>query len=972
MKKIITIFFILFIVNIGFAQTPTNSVSNELEAIEYLLDNDQLSKAEEKLKVIQEQRLSSLNTNTLESQIYFRTLALYHLNWSEMKAANKAILKAIDKIGVEPDSINQIIKTYERAVSIFKTINRADEGIKIAQQLQQIYANSDETYRLDQAANYREIGLFYLDKGEANKSLEYFDKAFAIYQKHPQTKPIQIASIYGARSIAYASLKKFDEQLSSINQAMKYSKRDTSQRSQLIQISLLSYLANYYIYTSQYPKALETYQQYLDKIIMVRGRYHPSTATGYMNTAIAYAQTGNLETSEKYFEESLEITTKLYGKHNASLALNYSNFTLLLHMMKKYPKALRAAHQAFTANVINYTDTNHLADLTPFIAKHEILDPVNLIGNLNNRGKIFYDLYLETNDIKYLKSAYSNLMTQIAIFDKTKNTLSDKDKLKVLGEQFMPYANGIDYAYQLYIITKNSTYLDLSFELAERSKDAVLSSSLNAKKALNIGGIPDTLIAKENTLKKQIAKLEKKRYNTKQDSESYIAIQSRLFDLKRNLERFVQKLEKEYPAYLAYKNNPTTASIQAIQDYLQDDRTAVLAYYVGKDNLFIWKIMSDSKSFHRVPLDSNHLEKVATYRNILTNVNYFRNNSNRALNEYRLLGFDYYEDLIATALDSDQVKNLIIIPDNFLGHLPFETFLTKKLEQVEIEFDKFPYLVQDYNIQYSYSGNLLLQNRAASRQLESNNQVLGVAALYRPDNILNNNLTTDEVVVRKHLIPLPEATKEVQALERLLEGKFLYGAKANEKNFKQNIGNYGILHLAMHGILNAEATANSALAFSEKEGNDEDDFLYASEIVNLPLQTQLVVLSACETGYGKFTKGEGVMSLARSFMHAGVPSLVVSMWQVNDYSTAKVMEFFYQELKQGKNKSEALRLAKLSYIERAEGIAAHPAFWAAFIQLGDNSTLDLQTFHWTSIILVLSIISVLLFIGIFIYRKRAK
>jgi CHAT domain-containing protein len=102
------------------------------------------------------------------------------------------------------------------------------------------------------------------------------------------------------------------------------------------------------------------------------------------------------------------------------------------------------------------------------------------------------------------------------------------------------------------------------------------------------------------------------------------------------------------------------------------------------------------------------------------------------------------------------------------------------------------------------------------------------------------------------------------------------------------------------------------------------------------------VLSACETGYGKFKQGEGIMSLARSFMYAGVPSMLVSMWQVNDGSTSIIMGAFYNYLAQGIDKAEALQKAKLYYIDHAQGITGHPAFWAPFIQLGNSSPIQLQ------------------------------
>jgi CHAT domain-containing protein len=113
----------------------------------------------------------------------------------------------------------------------------------------------------------------------------------------------------------------------------------------------------------------------------------------------------------------------------------------------------------------------------------------------------------------------------------------------------------------------------------------------------------------------------------------------------------------------------------------------------------------------------------------------------------------------------------------------------------------------------------------------------------------------------------------------------------------------------------------------------EDNFLEDHEIYRLNLAADLIVLSTCETGYGKFEQGEGIMSLTHSFMCAGTPSLIVSLWQVNNKFTAIIMKSFYDELVKGTPKDAALRQAKLEYIKSTKGITGHSAFWSSFIQL---------------------------------------
>jgi CHAT domain-containing protein len=138
----------------------------------------------------------------------------------------------------------------------------------------------------------------------------------------------------------------------------------------------------------------------------------------------------------------------------------------------------------------------------------------------------------------------------------------------------------------------------------------------------------------------------------------------------------------------------------------------------------------------------------------------------------------------------------------------------------------------------------------------------------------------------------------------------------------------------------------------------------------MQLHANLVVLSACETGYGKFEQGNGIASLARAFMYAGASAMIVSLWQVDDYATSKIMKNLYANLANGMEKDEALRQAKIQYMQQSEGILAHPALWSAFVMMGNTEPVQIKKkgnpLVWGAGIGVL----VLLGIGVLVYRKR--
>lgn len=98
---------------------------------------------------------------------------------------------------------------------------------------------------------------------------------------------------------------------------------------------------------------------------------------------------------------------------------------------------------------------------------------------------------------------------------------------------------------------------------------------------------------------------------------------------------------------------------------------------------------------------------------------------------------------------------------------------------------------------------------------------------------------------------------------------------------------------------------------------------------------RMAVLSSCKTGFGKLMKGEGVMSLARGFMYAGCPSIIMTLWEVSDKSGAKLMQDFYQSLIKGKSKAKALQEAKLNFLKKADNLKANPYFWSTYVIIGD-------------------------------------
>jgi CHAT domain-containing protein len=337
-------------------------------------------------------------------------------------------------------------------------------------------------------------------------------------------------------------------------------------------------------------------------------------------------------------------------------------------------------------------------------------------------------------------------------------------------------------------------------------------------------------------------------------------------------------------------------------------------------------------------LDQNQIAyvKIQKPNDFETEVLTFLNSlKNRDFNTYATKGYALYQTLLEPVLaktNNPYNNHLIIIPDGILGYLPFETLIQTNPENAK-GYKDLDYLIKDHEISYHYSASLLAFVQPQKQHLQ--NSFIGFAPAFRDDT--DQQLLAFNETVRSYIDSaraLPYAEEEVKAIASLLGGNAYTGALATERSFKQDAGNYSIIHLASHSLVDDTDPLYSKLIFDSENDSIEDGLLHTYELYNMQLNADLVTLSACNTGVGKYYKGEGIVSLARGFMYAGVPNVMMSLWSVADRPTKDIMQYFYEELDTGTPYASALHKAKLRYLASADNLTADPYYWGAFIYLG--------------------------------------
>ena len=489
--------------------------------------------------------------------------------------------------------------------------------------------------------------------------------------------------------------------------------------------------------------------------------------------------------------------------------------------------------------------------------------------------------------------------------------------------------------------------IEKALSYCEKNKSIKLEESLKKNSALKFSGIPDSIIKTERHLSESIARVHKLIYESEGKSSTsgsnYMAnLMLSEGQLIEQYKTFNLKIENEYPKYYKLKNSKAQVELKDIQVSLQNDHSALLSYFVGDQFITIFLVKPDTIIFRKIPNDFNLSYLV---KSILTSTTGFQVNPNMALhfdslaNSFVSASSLLFEKLIKP-LSTLLPRNLTIIPDEVLGYLPFEVLLVEKPEN-STRFNRFHYLLNDHIISYAYSVSTWLDMRKPYTIDTLVNNLAAYAPFYKSESVNLGNIMAYRDVIRKDLNPLPYSGEEALRISKMFDGSCYLGNSGTKQNFINHSKNSRILHIATHAQANDKLGDYCFLVFAGRPDSLNNEVLYANDIYNIELNSEMVTLSACETGIGQLKGGEGIISLSRAFAYAGAKSIVTSLWQVSDSKTKDLMISFYSNLLNGLRKDEALWKAKCDYLLSNKGESASPFYWAGFIGIGNMQALKL-------------------------------
>ncbi len=356
-------------------------------------------------------------------------------------------------------------------------------------------------------------------------------------------------------------------------------------------------------------------------------------------------------------------------------------------------------------------------------------------------------------------------------------------------------------------------------------------------------------------------------------------------------------------------------------------KTVLLAYALGDTTSLLWAIDREGHELYELPNRATIRTDVERLRDALSKPGA----GDAAL---RSAARRLYELLVAPAERRlERNRNLVIVPDGFLFEMPFEILLTADAGE-NTPWEDLPYLARKFAPVYAPSSSVYLSLRDSKVRKKFDVEIL---ALGDPDFPATGELSNVRGV---HLERLPATRNEVLGITGPVKADrkiVLLGPDANEAALKTAIREHSprILHLATHGLVDPLEPAVSSIALSADGGAGEDGFLHTLEILSLPLNSELVVLSACESARGKLSRGEGVVGLSRAFLACGAHGTVASLWAVSDESTSILMRDFYARmLGDKKTAGEALNDARFALMKNPK--YSHPYYWSPFVVIGSD------------------------------------
>lgn len=847
----------------------------------------------------------------------------------------------------------KLLHTLGRAYWKEGDLPKASELTRLAIAINQV--RSAFTREANLANSFTNLGLILTDQGNPTAALLAFDQSVQIARRYPDKYFVGAMSLEKKATLYYQQgdyskasqsaeqgfllaqrandplrmVQNLVQKVQALTELGEYKTAETLLKKAVLLAQTLNnptLLANLFSLTADLHRVLKQYTSaipYYQKAFQVNREadYRYGCAQTLTNLGFLYFK--NLKDFPKalqLYQQALEYTDAPDDR-----ARIIDNIGDIYKQKKDYPQALSFFQQALQTHSIGFSSknpsTNPASDAIRRVAQKEYLYSLVL-----NKAETWLDWARTTNNhTAYLRNA----LKTYALAD----TMIDFMRWEHTGQQSKLFWRDKTHAFYEQAIETSFRLNDAASALRffEKSRAVLLNDKLNelgAKRQLS----PEQT-TEEQRFRQLVTDWQNRLATEAPNTPEYTRTLDSLHIVQEQQEAFIRKLERSNPGYYRYKYDNAMVSLTQVQEQLTKRKASLVTYFVGDSTLYALAITPTRTRFHQIP--ASVYTRLASE---LLTLNANPDAQNQQFNHYLRISSQLYQQLLAPLQLTP--GRVILSPDGVL--LPFDA-LSRSATQPD-------FLVKHHAFSYAYSINRLFKETPATPGgfFDQPGPFLGMAPVrFSP---------------RLNQISLRGSDAALQRIgQHFSSPTLLTGQAATRHAFSKQASHYRVVQLFTHA--EADSTGHEPALFFA------DSTLRLSELASAGLlPTELVGLSACKTGIGANQRGEGVFSLARGFASIGVPSILTTLWNVENQATYALTERFYAYLAEGLPKDQALQQAKLDYLASADLSGQLPNQWAGLLLVGNAEPLQTgwKTGFWR-LILALFIVSGL---GVWIWRRN--
>lgn len=834
-----------------------------------------------------------------------------------------------------PDSIKS---DYYKAIEIASRLSGPNHRINLASynNLSSIYYAEGDLdsflYFLNTAIdvnlslkNERSLAINYTNKarylqaiGDTESAMQYTRQAEAIFLKDRERNAHFLTNLYDQLGSEYFSLGRLEDAYLNFEKSSKYKIELFGPKSIALAQSIYN-IADVYASLQNYEKAIELFEQSIqiikgfgtEKDVLIANAY------GEISKIYKFKQEWNLSLQSAY--RAIALHKELFGPHHKYTIESELEVAEVYYLKADYFKALNVIQEIIANSFQPYRKYKSLLEnpsdykeMLPFLAG----------PTMHLKAKILYQIGLSQNDLQYFQSAKDALKIGIDLQNEKYQSLGSlRNQKELLSEKNKDFALLTDITIAQFLRDNDYIHLSELFSYSEDSKAFNLRDAIRGEQAASFNGVPDSLIDRERHLSQMIHL-----YLQEKQEDGSVDWDKKYTEWKQEYDSIRTFIKSKFPDYASIRYDLSSITLKQTQNLL-DENTGIYQILVGTDRYYGLFINTDTCIFKE--LGAIHMLQGCIEE---MHIQMQQDNCRQFVESSHFLYNLLFEDLEAL------IPNKIIwVPDQHFHALNPEILITQDpgRQNENCLYQNHSFLIHSAEIWLGHSITILMGSSAEKKSEFTSQGIAGFA----PFSLESEKTLCTSEEGRK-MIRLPWSAKALEQMKSEYYGEYLSGLEVEKPKVLNLMKKSAILHFGTHAISNKEKPLYSGLVMGcHQSGNkSEYEFITAAELYGMRIPAKLTVLTACQTGAGKFELGEGVISLAHAFHYAGCPSTLMTLWSVDDQSSSAIALGFYRKLKEGFTFSESLRHAKLEYLLQNKGTMQNPIYWGGLILIGENQS----------------------------------